>query len=325
MKKIIVTVIRFSYEHLRNEAHVEFHTMVNSLVVRFNPETLGINPLYLRYRPLYEEEVTALDQILKSGITPEIEAFGRDRDSLYRGFVDNVKSNLHHFDPGKRKAAAKLVVILDHYGNIARKTLIDETAAIEDLYRELTKQETHVHVAALGLGDWLDQLVQASRNLEALMMSRYNEAAKRPNIHMRSIRREVDRVFRGILDLLEALMRIKGEDTDREFISELNAVSERYKDILAQGAGRRHPVKDLSKGDHCVVEPVDTQQYAGKAVTPIPKACWREADKPTVELVFAKDFSVTYRNNVKVGTADVIIHGKGNYKGQKTVTFNIAQ
>lgn len=37
------------------------------------------------------------------------------------------------------------------------------------------------------------------------------------------------------------------------------------------------------------------------------------------------DFSVTYRNNVNVGTATLILHGKGAYKGQKIVTFNIAR
>ncbi|MDR3261023.1 MAG: hypothetical protein LBT78_04225 [Tannerella sp.] len=41
--------------------------------------------------------------------------------------------------------------------------------------------------------------------------------------------------------------------------------------------------------------------------------------------VNSKDFTVTYRKNIEVGTADLIIHGKGAYKGTKTVTFNIAE
>jgi hypothetical protein len=55
MKKIMTIIIRFSYEHLRNETHVAFHTMFSSLVARFNPETPGIDPLY-------EEEVAAASQ-----------------------------------------------------------------------------------------------------------------------------------------------------------------------------------------------------------------------------------------------------------------------
>jgi hypothetical protein len=74
-----------------------------------------------------------------------------------------------------------------------------------------------------------------------------------------------------------------------------------------------------------VVETIDTQKYTEKAVTPIPRGYYREEGKPTVELVFAKDFSVTYKNNKEVGTAELTLHGKGAYKGQKTVTFNIAR
>jgi hypothetical protein len=327
MKRIITAIIiRFSYEHLRNEEHVEFHTTVNELFISADPTVLGIAPLYAVYQPLLEEEKEALDVILKSKFTPEIDDQDHKRDSLYRGFADNVKSNLHHFNLTRRAAAERVESILEHYGNIANKSLDGETAAIEDLYRELTKDGNIQDVIALDLGDWLEELIQASRWLDQLMLARYKEAALRPNVHMRRIRTEVDKVFRSILDLLEALVRVNGTDKNKAFIADLNVVMERYKDILAQEAGRRHPVKDLGAGDHCVVEPIATQPYAsGKAVTPIPRGYYREDGKPTVELTFAQDFWVTYKNNTDVGTADLTIHGKGAYSGQKTVTFNIAR
>jgi hypothetical protein len=52
---------------------------------------------------------------------------------------------------------------------------------------------------------------------------------------------------------------------------------------------------------------------------------YREDGKETVQLSLGADFAVTYKNNVHVGTAELTIHGKGAYKGQKTVTFNIAR
>ena len=329
MKKIVTFVkaiiTRFRYKDLRNEAHVEFHTSVNTLFVEADPETLGIKPLYDVYKPLLDEEVAALDVIRRSEFTAEIDAHDHERDRLYRGFADTVKGSLNHFDPAKRQAAEKIEVILEHYGNIAAKTLDEETAAIEDLHRELLKQENFAHVAALGLGDWLGQLVQVNRNLEGLMMQRYDETSKRPDINMQSARKEVDGVFRTILDQMEVEVRAKGPDTNKAFIAKLNAVMERYKDILAQESGRRRPVHDLAAGDDCVIEPIGTQQYTGKAITLIPVVHHRQAGKPTVELVFTKDFTVTYKNNTNVGMAELTIHGKGNYKGEKTVTFNIAR
>jgi hypothetical protein len=69
-----------------------------------------------------------------------------------------------------------------------------------------------------------------------------------------------------------------------------------------------------------VTEPLPTQIYTGKAITPIP-VMYYEGE----ELVFAVDFSVTYKNNVEVGEATVIMHGKGRFSGQHTRKFNIAR
>ena len=58
------------------------------------------------------------------------------------------------------------------------------------------------------------------------------------------------------------------------------------------------------------VTAIPVQMYTGKAVTPIPEARFGETP-----LTFAKDFSVTYKNNEAPGEAIVILHGKGHYTG----------
>jgi hypothetical protein len=68
---------------------------------------------------------------------------------------------------------------------------------------------------------------------------------------------------------------------------------------------------------------IPAQPHTGKPVTPIPDVYYTEEGKPTIEPVFTKDFTVTYRDNIEAGTATLIIHGKGAYKGTKTVTFNV--
>ena len=58
--------------------------------------------------------------------------------------------------------------------------------------------------------------------------------------------------------------------------------------------------------------------YTGKFCTP----------KPTVTLAGktlreGTDYTLSYKNNIEVGTATVAIVGKGNYAGAKTATFQI--
>ncbi len=72
---------------------------------------------------------------------------------------------------------------------------------------------------------------------------------------------------------------------------------------------------DISKAK---ITAIKAQVYTGKAI------------KPTVivkydgkKLTVGKDYTVTYKNNKKIGKATVTITGKGSYTGKKTVKFDI--
>ncbi|MDE7130248.1 MAG: glycosyl hydrolase 53 family protein, partial [Lachnospiraceae bacterium] len=61
----------------------------------------------------------------------------------------------------------------------------------------------------------------------------------------------------------------------------------------------------------------NTITYTGKAIKPVVKVYDGE------NLLTNKSYSITYKNNTKVGEANVIIKGKGNYTGSYTMSFNI--
>jgi hypothetical protein len=66
------------------------------------------------------------------------------------------------------------------------------------------------------------------------------------------------------------------------------------------------------------VDAIPIQQYTGEVITPIPTVYMDNK-----RLSFAKDFNLTYKNNIQCGVAEVNITGKGTYGGKKLVTFNI--
>ncbi|MDR1553899.1 MAG: DUF6261 family protein [Prevotellaceae bacterium] len=234
MKKFI----RFNYTALRNEAHVEYNETFDSIIVRHNPQALGVQQQYDDYKTALDTEVSALDVIRKSGYTGEINAQDNVRDGILRGFIDGVKSAMHHFDTSKRHAAAKLNTVIEHYGNVARKTFDEETVAIDDLLRELN--DRHVaEVQLLSLNDWLTQLDAENQTFRQLMAARYAEIARRPAAKMKTARFATDRALRLLLNMIEALVMVNGIDSYKTLINELNAVSERYKNQLAKTAGKR--------------------------------------------------------------------------------------
>lgn len=64
---------------------------------------------------------------------------------------------------------------------------------------------------------------------------------------------------------------------------------------------------------------IKAQKYKkGKVVKPAVKLKYKGR-----KLVKGKDFTVTYKNNKKKGTAKIIIKGKGNFKGKKVIKFKI--
>lgn len=70
--------------------------------------------------------------------------------------------------------------------------------------------------------------------------------------------------------------------------------------------------------DGFVVGDIPDEIYTGSAIKPQPVVM----DHGTL-LIMNKDYTVTYKNNVKVGTAQIQIKGKGNYTKNMTVEFQI--
>ena len=68
------------------------------------------------------------------------------------------------------------------------------------------------------------------------------------------------------------------------------------------------------------VSAIAKRTYSGKAFTPSPTV-----KHGTTTLVKGTDYTLSYVNNIKAGTATVIIKGKGAYTGTKRVTFKIVK
>lgn len=65
---------------------------------------------------------------------------------------------------------------------------------------------------------------------------------------------------------------------------------------------------------------ISAKSYTGKTIKPTVKLSYK-----SMSLKKNADYTVSYKNNKKVGTATVLIKGKGNYTGTKTITFKIKE
>lgn len=84
--------------------------------------------------------------------------------------------------------------------------------------------------------------------------------------------------------------------------------------LIGQLAEGQVPIREAT------VSKIADQTYTGKEIKPVPKLT-----RDGITLKRGTDYSLSYSNNIKVGTGKIKITGKGQYKGTKTVSFKIVK
>ena len=111
--------------------------------------------------------------------------------------------------------------------------------------------------------------------------------------------------------------------TPGEPVSSVVAVEEVVEDSTTSGEGlvaqAQKSARSISIAKAKVAK-VARKTYTGKPIKPTPKVT---LDGKTLKR--GTDYTFSYRNNTKVGTATIFVKGKGRYGGTKKVTFQIAK
>jgi hypothetical protein len=305
------------FSRLRNEAHYEFFVVVSVLVENF-PEVGRVVKLQIDIlNEVLDREKHLLDAARASAYTQLIAEADHRVDYTISSIKAVVKAQIHAFNKEVAEAARVLNLRIKEFGNIQQRGYEEESAAVQVLLSDLNgKLATQVKL--VGLKEWIDELNTAEAEFTSLYMNRNVETAGKPQDRMLDIRRQIQEVYRQMIILIAAAVLTEPREEYIEFIAQLNTQIKYFNEH-----SHHHTRKDISVGNHCIIEPIETQSYTSKAITPIPKVSYREEGKPTLELGFAVDFFVTYKENVDVGMAKCIVHGKGDYKGQMTVPFMI--
>lgn len=215
-------------------------------MLKFNPDALNIRVLWATFLILYADADAATEIIRKSADTALMAEADRVRDCTFRGFLDAVKSARNHFDPQKRAAAEKLMILFDHFGNLARKAPNEETAGIYNLLQEVNGETptsqaspTALPIDTLGLRDWATQLAADNGAYETLVKNRNTEVASRTKLRMKEVRSEMQDIYAQIAERIEAAITLNGEMPPfTDFVNELNAFLKRYANVLAQRKGK---------------------------------------------------------------------------------------
>lgn len=187
--------------------------------------------------PAYNKEDGTLNVIRKNPLTADISEADDWRDSLGTGLIYTVRGTTYHFAPARREAAKRVLVVVENYGNINRKSYDEQTAAINSMVKDLQTDYAD-DIAALGLEKWVTELAAANKAFEELMQKRYEAEAGKPQYTMKTAREEVDDAYRAITERIGALIIVNGEKPYAGFVNDLNERIERYNNAVSRRYGR---------------------------------------------------------------------------------------
>jgi hypothetical protein len=231
-------VVSIALGDLKNETHVQLGDTVHTLFTATGPDVTEMVTLPAFFGEALAHEKLALDANRKSDRTNPLAEQDRVRDRVFRGFSDAVKGLTNHFREEVCADAVRVWNILSIYGNIAHKTLDDETAAINDLLNKLAAPELKEVIDRLKITDWAAALGEENRKFQALMMARYGEAAGKTPYRMKTARRETDKYFRAIAQEIEVIvMKGKAKPAFHEFLAQYNAILTRFAGIAEREKG----------------------------------------------------------------------------------------
>jgi hypothetical protein len=310
MMKIIT--IRFSY--LRNEAHYQFLLLVKKLFESYANVASLVAELLTQLHALITVEGKLVDAVRKSDYTKPLEEADHRLDRAVAGMTLAIESALHHPNPNFVEAAERLEILLEAFHNrIEQKAYEEESGAVKVLIADLQGAYAP-QVSTLSLGVWVTEIYAAQNDFERIFLLRSAEYVARPKENLKEVRKEIEAVYRRIVEHINAYTVLEGTAVTGEFISKLN-------DEIAyfnEHNSHHHHSKDISLA---TVASIPDQLWDGQPVTPLPAVTGDDGKL----LVFARDYELTYHDNDRPGNAFVTIHGRGIWKNKKTVSFIIIE
>jgi hypothetical protein len=252
---------------------------------------------------------TEMDRPHSSLLTGPINEANEACDATLDDIKRTIKAGSRSTVASKASAGEVLEHFMKPFWNINKKPLLSQISMTGELLtRYLGDPALQQAAQTLAIAELFTALQSQNGTLSNLYNQRLEEyVGDLPSAS--DLKNTVAEDYNAVCDLLARA--VNTEPVQDALVNLFNGVNDIRKKYSALS-----PAK-INLAD-AVTEPLPTQIYTGKAITPIPVMYYEGK-----ELVFTVDFSLSYKNNVEVGEATVIMHGKGRFTGKHTRKFNI--
>ena len=240
----MMQITSFKLGNLRMEEDFAFHQRVQqyaqdlpttgALVAEGLPETsvtfltTGVDT--------HKTAVDGLDSALKVSTTvPSAKRVAEKdaaRDFAWTGLYNYVKAMTAHPEESVAVAAEKALVILDKYGNPTAKPQLEESGILHNLLQELNEAKEMGDFTDLGIEPWLTRLENAETSFLNATDAKVQEEAAREVGFSKQARQAADDAYRKLVDIVNMLAAMHGDEKFATFIGNVNALVEQQRTKL---------------------------------------------------------------------------------------------
>lgn len=245
---------------LLHNQHLTFHREFEALITEKNATTLDVATAFTTYQAAIEAEDAAMMKVVKSAITDEKEEADMRRDELLTGSFELIRITTKHFDATKCAAAKRLSVLLSTYQGSDRAEYNDETSRIRNYIQEIRSEKYTADATAIGLTEWIEPLEEANETC-ATLADQYNTEQRDKNAagKVRTLRLETDKAYRALVERINALTLLNGDEKYADLITRWNTRIDAYRNAISRrlgsGAGG-----STGSGDNTPTEPTEPEE-----------------------------------------------------------------
>jgi hypothetical protein len=254
---------------------------------------------------------TDMDKPRSSPLTKPIMKVNLMCDKIFGDIKRSAKAGEMSASPGRAAEGEVIVRFLKPFWNLDREPLMTQITMMKELNtRYLNNQPLQNAAIKLGINDLFPELAGQNMILDNLYHQRLNEDAELTPAATKQ-RANVEFGYDNLCTLVAQTVNLEPVAAPvMTAFAEMDNIRKKYAAILPS----RIDIK------HATVMDIPPQAFTENPVTPIPTVYYEGK-----LLVFAADFIPSYRNNIKVGEATVILHGKGRFTGRHERSFNIKE
>lgn len=241
-------IVRIDLNRLRNTEYFQLMTYLKNLIESEGEDVdfLDIEVLATEFFALWMRLDESFLVFMKSQYTQEITDTDTARDNAFRALVLHVQAHQMGISQTNIEAAKNIQFVLDRYGDVRRKTYNEETALIYNLIEDLRDRCTP-DIEKLNLQEAISDLSLANNLFSQLMETRFDENVGDSAMPMAEIREQINEVYAKIVERVEALIVINGDEKHAAFVERLNERITYYKNTLALRQSRAETKREKEK------------------------------------------------------------------------------